>query len=184
MGLNKMDANKIYSQHANNSDAKMSQIANKLHSAITSEDVLGKDVIDSDGVFIGVSDKFYIDPKTMIILGISVDKGFLRKGFIISTQYIREVSTHAVFLNMRPSTLHKGKIVFGKNGARIGKIKHVELAQDTNAIDAIIVKDGLFGKRIRITNNYIASKETNVFLNISKLELDSEMKSNPADWLE
>ena len=160
------------------------KLTSKLQGAITSEDVLGKDVIDSSGVFIGVSDKFYIDPKTMIILGISVDKGFLQKGFIISTQYISEVAKHAVFLNMHPVALHKGKTVFGLNGANIGKIVSVELVQDTNSIKSIIVRRGIFGKRIKISEKYIASTKANIFLNITKLQLDEKMISTPTDWRE
>jgi len=144
----------------------------KLQGAITSEDVLGKDVIDSNGVYIGVSDKFYLDPRTMQVLGISVDKGFLRKGFVISTNYITEVAKHAVFLNIGPSTLLKGRLVFGLNGAKIGTVASVELAQDTNAVAAIVVKTGFLGmRRVRVPKEYIKSKDKNIFLNITKSEL-------------
>ncbi len=189
-----MDSNKIFSREVRSATEKSlidtknnshnHQLYNKLRGAITSEDVLGKDVIDCDGVFIGVSDKFYIDPKSMAILGISVDKGFLRRGFIISVHYIREVSPHAVFLNMQPSTLHKGKIVFGKSGMRIGKIIAVDLAQDTNQINSITVKTGLWGRRIIIPQKYLESTKTNVFLNITKPELESMIRAAPAEWLE
>jgi len=144
----------------------------KLRGAITSEEVLGKDVIDTNGVYLGVSDKFYLDPKTMRVLGISVDKGFLRKGFVISTNYITEVAKHAVFLNIGPSTLLKGKLVFGINGTKIGSVASVELAQDTNTVAAIIIKTGFLGmKRLRIPKEYIKSKDKNIFLNITKSEL-------------
>lgn len=153
----------------------------KLRGAITSEDVLGKDVIDMNGVYIGVSDKFYLDPKTMQVLGISVDKGFLRKGFVISTNYISEVTKHAVFLNMGPSTLLKGKLVFGINGARIGKVASVELSHDTNEVAALVVKTGFFGiTRVRISKEYIKSKDKNIFLNITKSELMKNKSFNPS----
>lgn len=178
------DSHKIFSPTVRTSGAKKQQLYSKLQGAITSEDVLGKDVIDSEGVFIGVSDKFYIDPKNMIILGVSVDKGFLRKGFIISTHYIREVSEHAVFLNMQPSTLHKGKDVIGDDGVHIGKIMGVNLAQDTNSILSIVVRPGLFRKRFVIPNKYIASTRVNVFLNITNPELQEKIKAHPDDWFE
>jgi len=142
----------------------------KLQGAITSEDVLGKDVIDSGGVLLGVSDKLYLDPKTLNVLGISVDKGFLRKGFVISTEYIEEVASHAVFLNMQPATRMKGMIVFGRNGARIGKVTHVDLVQDTNKVSSIIVKTGFFSS-VHVPARHIKSYDKNVFLSISKSEL-------------
>jgi len=114
-------------------------MANALEGAITSEDVLGKDVIDSNGLFLGVSDKLYIEPKTMRVLGLSVDKGFLRKGMIIATTYVREVAKHAIFLNIQPLFLLKGKQVFGCHGGKVGKVTAVEAVGDTNGIAAIMV---------------------------------------------
>jgi len=130
-----------------------------IEESITSEDVLGKDVIDSNGLFLGVSDKLYIEPKTLRVLGISVDKGFLRKGMIIATTYIREVAKHAIFLNIQPLFLLKGKEVFDCHGGKVGKVTAVEAVRDTNRVAAIIVGQsriplrdiGMIGKNIMLT---------------------------------
>ena len=114
-------------------------MVNAIEGAITSEDILGKNVIDSNGRFLGVSDKLYIEPKTMLVLGISVDKGFLRKGMIIATSYVREVAKHAIFLNIEPLFLLKGKEVFDCHGDEVGKVTDVESVRDTNKIAAIKV---------------------------------------------
>ena len=116
-------------------------MAKNLEGAITSEDVLGKEVIDKNGHILGVSDKLYIEPKTLRVLGISVDKGFLRKGMIISTPYIREVAKHAIFLTIQPFFLLKGKEVFGSHGGRIGKVTSVEAKGNSNDVAAIMVGD-------------------------------------------
>jgi len=147
----------------------------KLVGAITSEDVLGKDVFDSDGVLLGVSDKFYLHPTSLKVLGLSIDKGFLRSGLIISTDHVREVSTHAVFLNSQLYTRVRGMHVFDSNGARVGKVKHIELLNDTNALAAVFVKTGFFHNgKLRIPRQHIKSTQKNVLLNITKAQVQEK----------
>ena len=156
-------------------------VLKKLQGAITSDDVLGKDVIDSKGVFLGVSDKLYIDPKSMAVLGISVDSGFLKKGFIISTQYVHEVVNHAIFLNIQPASSFKGKVVLDCNGTKVGIIKNIELIDDTNDIASFFVKPGFFRRKIRIPVKFMKNLDKSLFLSITKDELyDKVSKANDA----
>ena len=67
---------------------------------ITSDDILGKDVIDTDGNFLGVVDKLFLNEKPLGVAAISVDKGFLDKGLVLSAEYIERVSKYAVFLKI------------------------------------------------------------------------------------
>src|SRR3990167_7840081 len=60
----------------------------RINKSITSEDILGKDVIDAEGGFIGVAEKIFIDPEPMDFIGISVDKGLIRSGLTIGKNYI------------------------------------------------------------------------------------------------
>ena len=53
-----------------------------LDKAITSDDLLGKDVIDLGGKFIGISEKVLIDPDSLDFIGIGVDKGFGKTCYI------------------------------------------------------------------------------------------------------
>ena len=62
-----------------------------LNEAVTSDDVLGKEVIDADGRFIGITEKVFIHPKELEFMGISVDKGFLKKGLSIASMAINLV---------------------------------------------------------------------------------------------
>jgi sporulation protein YlmC with PRC-barrel domain len=140
--------------------------------AITSEDVLGKDVIDSRGAFLGVSDKLYIHPKTLSVVGISVDKGFMRKGFLIGAGHIREVTEYAVFLTIEPSFRLKGMTVFGIEGGKIGTVKTVKLVPNTNTIQELVVKSSVKGLgTITVASEYLARMEHNVFLNITREKL-------------
>ncbi len=145
---------------------------NSLAGAITSEDVLGKDVIDARGAFIGVSDKLYLHPKTMKILGISVDKGFLRTGLIISANYVTEVTQYAILLNIEPSFRIKGMTVFGSAGGRIGTVLSVSLVNNSNTVQELIVKttNSNIGT-VAIPAKYLAQIEDNAFLNITTDEL-------------
>lgn len=145
-----------------------------LSKTLTSEDLLGKDVIDFDSTIIGVVEKVLIDPKTLEFVGISIDKGFLKKGLTIGRNYIEEIKEHAVFLKIRVSYEVKGKIVFDSEGKIVGKVASLELYENMNKIVNLIVKkEHLFfpGKEILIPSRYIKSIGENVMLSIRKEDL-------------
>ncbi len=161
---------------------KNPSINNAIKGAITSEDVLGKDVIDSQGAFLGVSDNLYMHPKTLKVIGISVDKGFMQKGFLIGANHIREVTEYAVFLTIEPSFRLKGMMVFGVQGGMIGIVKEVKLVPNTNNIQALVVKSSVKGiGTITIPSKYLGRMEHNIFLNITTPQL---MKLKTAKQLE
>lgn len=139
-------------------------------SAITSEDILGKDVLDADGVSIGVVDRLYLNPDGIEILGISVDKGFLRDGLVIGTRHIEEITLHAVFLNIRPAFRLHGAHVFDCDGELVGSIKEVALNQEQNQIQELVVKPR-FKKSFAINGSLIERVEENVFLSCYKNDL-------------
>ena len=142
-----------------------------LSKTITSEDLLGKEVIDSDGSFIGVIEKVLIDPKKLQFVGISIDKGFLRKGFTIGKGYIDKITTHAVFLKIKVSYDVKGKIVFDNEGFIVGRVTAIELYRNKNKIVNIFVRSSLFGKEIMIPAFCIETIGENVMLKVNRLEL-------------
>ncbi len=145
-----------------------------LSKTLTSEDLLGKDVIDFDSTIIGVVEKVLIDPKTLDFVGISIDKGFLKKGITIGRNYIEEIKEHAVFLKIRVSYEVKGKKVFDSEGRMVGKVSSLELYENMNKIVNLIVKEDnlLFpGKEILISSRYIKAIGENVMLSIKKEDL-------------
>lgn len=108
---------------------------------ITSDDILGKDVIDTNGTFLGVVDKLFLTPDTVSVQGISIDKGFLEKGLVVSRKYIERVSKYAVFLNITPLFLLLQKKVYTGTGHYIGIV--VDVTQDegkSNALESLVVK--------------------------------------------
>ncbi len=145
-----------------------------LSKTLTSEDLLGKDVIDFDSTIIGVVEKVLIDSKTLDFVGISIDKGFLKKGITIGRNYIEEIKEHAVFLKIRVSYEVKGKKVFDSEGRMVGKVSSLELYENMNKIVNLIVKEDnlLFpGKEILISSRYIKAIGENVMLSIKKEDL-------------
>lgn len=146
-----------------------------LTKTITSEDILGKDVYDKDGILIGVTEKVLMDSDSLDFVGISVDKGFLKRGISIGKDYIERVTENALFLTIRLAYEIKGKAVFDNEGYKIGKIVSIELYENKNVILNIIVKSRLFfGKKWVISANNIKTIGDNVMLNIGRDKIKIE----------
>ena len=148
-----------------------------LSKTITSEDLLGKEVIDFDGSFIGVVEKVLIDPYKLDFVGISIDKGFLRKGFTLGKGYIHKITPHAVFLKIKVSYDVKGKLVFDSDGELVGTVTSIDLYGSKNKIVNIIVRPNIFAKKeIVIPAGHLKDIGENVMLNVTKNKL-KESKS-------
>ncbi len=153
-----------------------SSSATVFTNTITSDDILGKEVIDSEGAFLGIVEKIHFTAKVELV-GISIDRGFLKKGFSIGIGYINRVTPYALFLNIRPSFLLKGMQVFDNEGANVGVVQEVVLREGTNALDFVFVRIGL-GKRIRIQEQLINEIGEGVFLNQSKSALMASLSNS------
>lgn len=106
----------------------------------TADDLLGLDVIDAQGNYLGIVDKVFIDPIHIELTGISVDKGFLNKGLAIGKSYIKRITKVAIFLSVTPAVTIKGMQVFSSDAKNIGVVQEVILEQDKNRIRSILVK--------------------------------------------
>ena len=143
-----------------------------ISKTVTSEDILGQEVIDFDGGFIGVVDKVLIDPKSLDFVGISIDKGFLRRGLTLGKQYIAKITSHAVFLKIKVAYDLKGKIVFDNQGHQLGRISSIELQGNKNKVVNVFLKSNpLSTKEINIPVSYIKNMGDNVMLNVSRNKL-------------
>lgn len=142
-----------------------------ISNAITSEDILGKDVIDAEGAFIGVAEKVFIDQKFMNFLGISIDKGIIRSGLTIGKSYIDRIANHAIFLKITVVYDIKGKLVFDKDGKKVGTVSSIDICGRKNKIKKIYVKPNFhlfsFKKEIIILRRYIKNIGDNVLLKVS-----------------
>jgi sporulation protein YlmC with PRC-barrel domain len=127
---------------------------------ITSDDVLGKDVIDAQGELLGVVDKLFLNQDTLEIEAISVDKGFLEKGLVIGRDYLERVSKYAVFLNTTPVIMLEKKVVFGGDGKRIGTITKVTVDPKTGKLESFHIGSEVFhAERIHQIGANVVLKE-------------------------
>jgi|SRR3989338_5866284 len=145
--------------------------SDELSSTITSDDVLGKEVIDSEGELIGVVEMLHLDPNAVEVVGITVDKGFLRTGLVIGKEYIERVASHAVFLKIRPAFKLKGMTVYDSNGDKIGIVSRVILKEDKNIIDSLIVQSSAIARELVIPSSIIKTIGDNVLLSEEKANL-------------
>ncbi|MBX4196004.1 PRC-barrel domain-containing protein [Candidatus Pacearchaeota archaeon] len=132
--------------------------------AITSDDVLGKEVIDMNGEFLGVVETLFIHPQNIEVIGIQIDKGFLRRGLLIGKDHIEKVTPHAVFLKIKPAVSVKGMKVFDSDGKDIGTVMGLSVKQGTNEIDNLAVSSPFFKKKVNIAGDLIKFIGYNVFL--------------------
>jgi len=142
-----------------------------ISKTITSDDVLGKDVIDSEGDFIGIVENLHISPEHFEVIGISVDKGFLKKGLFIGKGYIKRITPHAIFLSIRPAFSIKGMAVFDKEGKKIGIVKEVILTGTKNQIKNLKIRSGILRREADVSAEQIDSIGHSVFLNVLKYDI-------------
>src|SRR3989344_1317335 len=142
----------------------------------------GKRVIDSDGEVIGVVEKVLINPKNFELVGISIDKGFLRKGLSIGKNYIDRLTDYAVFLKIRVSYELKGKTVFDKDGKKIGKVVSIEIHGNKNRLKSVRVKSTILNflsnRDLIVQSDQIDNVGENIILNVGKDSLKHKDNNN------
>lgn len=129
---------------------------------ITSDDILGKEVINSEGEIIGVVQKIHIEKHKKEIVGITVDEGFMKPDIFIGLDNIRLFGKDGIFLNTTSDIRYRGMKVFNKEGTPIGILKEVIKNPKTGKIKEIQIREGL--KTITIPAKDIKSIENNVIL--------------------
>jgi len=137
---------------------------------ITSDDILGKNVIDPDGNFIGVAEKILVDSLTIEIQGIAIDKGFLSRGLVIGKEYIERVTPHAIFLKEVSVVTFRGMQVFDSFGKLVGVVTSVTLIDGKNIIESLSVKTKK--TTLTIPQSQINLIGKNVILNISLKDME------------
>ena len=116
---------------------------------VTSDDILGKDVIDPDGTNLGLITQVHIDRNKMCMTGITIDMGLLKPDLYIGVNYLRHIGPDAILLNKVPTEKFKGLTVLSEEGKIIGKVKDIIL-EGKNVKEFIIKGKGFFEKGISI----------------------------------
>ena len=112
---------------------------------IAADDFKGKKVIDREGIEYGKVKHVHINSDTLEVVGITVHKG-LHKDHFLSRDYIDRFTEESVLLSSAP--IRVDSQVVDIDGRKIGKIKRLHMAADTNELESIEVSDGLIGSRI------------------------------------
>src|SRR3989344_8167251 len=114
----------------------------ELENAIDASSVLGAKVVSKGGSVLGTVSALWIHPSELRIEGISVAKGFFREGDYVGRNYLESVNRDGAMLKINPVTEFVGHEVFDPDGKRVGKVKSVERANDSNNIVSIVVSRG------------------------------------------
>ena len=112
---------------------------------IKADDFKGKKVIDREGIEYGKVKHVHINSDTLEVVGITVHKG-LHKDHFLSRDFIDRFTEESVLLSSAP--IRVDSQVVDIDGRKIGKIKRLHMAADTNELESIEVSDGLVGSRI------------------------------------
>lgn len=107
---------------------------------ITTDDILGKDVVDKDGEIIGIVQQIHIDKELKEITGITIDEGFLKPDLFVGLNNIKLFGIDSVMLNMSPDQTFKGLLVFDSKGKKVGTVSRVVTTIRSGKVKSIEVK--------------------------------------------
>jgi sporulation protein YlmC with PRC-barrel domain len=93
-----------------------------MKDVITSDDILGKKAVDSDGQILGIVIKLHIDNLKKKILGITIDQGFMKPDLYMGLEFIKHFGIDAVLLNEFPFDKLKGLQVYTESGKHLGQV--------------------------------------------------------------
>ena len=108
-----------------------------MNRIITSDDVLGKEAVDPEGQILGIVMKIHIDKDSKMMVGITIDQGFMKPDLFIGMKYIKNFGIDTVFLNRVPVEKFKGLEVITSSGKIVGTVKDVKSKR--HKVDEIVV---------------------------------------------
>ncbi len=152
-----------------------------LKGLITSDDVLGKDVIDIKGRYIGVLSVLHIKKDSKAITGISVDTGFMKPTVYVGINMVMNFGVDAVYISHTPGSRYLGLKVFDNKGIYVGVVRKAEYNKEESEnyfVSRILVVMGF--KKVWLPVDYVEVIGMNILLNIGSdkvLEIRESMKS-------
>ena len=135
----------------------------KKNKIITSDDILGKEAVDTEGQILGIVTKVHINKEAKKLIGMTVDQGFMKPELFIGLGYIKNFGVDAVFLNKVPADKFRGVEVLSSKGQVIGKVKSVN-AKRNRVEEIIILKTGISRKEYAISAHDIETLGDSVVL--------------------
>ncbi len=125
--------------------------------------VIGKKVIAYSGEVVGKVKEMAYDMNRVVGIYVKGRTGFGK--LLIGMEYIDQFHEDSVTLKINPvSTLYK-KVVFDKDGKKVGRVKKIVRTSTANNFKEIIVKRGLFKKAVHIPRENMEVIAKNIILN-------------------
>lgn len=139
---------------------------NKAHnSGIKVNELKGKKVMALNGKEVGKIIELRLDPKSLSLDGIEMDRGFFGIDTFIGRNYITSLSAEGAVLNMTPVVDYKGLHVLDSTGKEVGKVKEVRTEGQTNNISAIVVGTGMLNNDVVFSKSDVKSVGESIMLN-------------------
>jgi len=139
---------------------------NKIYdSGIKVHELNGKKVMGLNGKEVGKITEVRLDPESLNLDGIEMDRGFFGLDTFIGRAYIGSLSTEGAVLNMTPATDYKGLAVFDSAGQKVGTVKEVRTEGSSNNITAIVVGAGIFKNDAVFSKSDVKSVGKSILLN-------------------
>lgn len=135
------------------------------NSGIEVNDLKGRKVLDMNGKNIGKVIEIRIDPQSLNLDGIEIDRGFFGTDTFIGRKYIASLSKEGIVLNMTPASDYEGMHVLDSSGRDFGRVKEIRTKGRTNNISAIVVGTGLLHNDVVFTKADVHSVGGNIMLN-------------------
>lgn len=134
-----------------------------MGSVITSDDILGKEVVDPNGTILGVISKLHISQERKEIIGITIDQGFMRPDLFYGIKHVKFFGVDTVFVDIISVDTYVGMDVFTQEGKKIGKVK--DLVTKHNKIETIIVhRSKLLSSDLHVPFTAVKSIEHSVII--------------------
>ena len=112
---------------------------------ITASDLIGKKVIDREGIEYGKIKHIHLSQDTLTVTGVTIHQG-LNKDYFLSEDYIDKFTKETLLLSRPP--IRTGIPVIDIDGHKIGKVKRLHKNHDTNELDSIEISDGLLHSKV------------------------------------
>ena len=139
---------------------------NKTHdSGIKVHGLKGKKVMALNGTEVGKIMEIRLDPNSLNLDGIEVDRGLFGLNTFYGRNYIESLSIEGAVLNMTPVSDYKGLHVFDSTGKDVGKVKEIRTEGKTNNISAIVVGTGMLKNDAVFTKSDVKSVGESIMLN-------------------
>jgi len=134
---------------------------NALENHFRLSEVLGKKVLADNGEVIGSVKDFAVAKDKIVGVYCSSSAGEV----LIARSFVRTFDSDSIILKISPVTSLVGKLVFDRDGERIGKVSEVVRAGNGNQIKEIVVRKSPISKQVRVSKKDIDVMDKNIILN-------------------